>query len=136
MVTKTPSERAEAQQWATKVQSLEVENERLTTENWQLKGALGYEVPGHIPCGDFKCGLCEARVIELLKLRTKVETLKAALMELRGVATHNEILHPPAIVEFINRIVGDRDAVDSSGCIQTYKEGLNPPPPTPVVSDR
>jgi len=36
------------------------ENERLTLENWQLKGALGYAVPGHIPEGDFKCGLCDA----------------------------------------------------------------------------
>jgi hypothetical protein len=34
--------------------------ERLTRENWQLKGALGYPVPGDIPGGDFKCGLCEA----------------------------------------------------------------------------
>lgn len=33
----------------------------LKIENWQLKGALGYEVPGQIPCGDFKCGLCEAK---------------------------------------------------------------------------
>jgi hypothetical protein len=39
------------------------EIERLTLENWQLKGALGYPVPGHIPCGDFKCGLCEARAL-------------------------------------------------------------------------
>jgi hypothetical protein len=37
------------------------EIERLTLENWQLKGALGYEVPGDIPEGDFKCGLCDAR---------------------------------------------------------------------------
>lgn len=37
------------------------EIERLRIENWQLKGALGYPVPGNIPTGDFKCGLCEAR---------------------------------------------------------------------------
>ena len=37
------------------------EIERLTIENWQLKGALGYAVPGDIPQGDFKCGLCDAR---------------------------------------------------------------------------
>lgn len=37
------------------------EIKRLTLENWQLKGALGYEVPGDIPEGDFKCGLCDAR---------------------------------------------------------------------------
>ena len=37
------------------------EIERLTIENWQLKGALGYEVPGDIPEGPFKCGICDAR---------------------------------------------------------------------------
>lgn len=36
------------------------EIERLTLENWQLKGALGYPVPGNIPQGPFKCGLCDA----------------------------------------------------------------------------
>lgn len=40
------------------------EIERLTLENWQLKGALGYPVPGDIPQGPFKCGLCEARAKE------------------------------------------------------------------------
>ena len=44
------------------------EIERLKIENWQLKGALGYEVPGNIPCGDFKCGLCEARAAEIERL--------------------------------------------------------------------
>jgi len=38
------------------------EVERLTVENWQLKGALGYPVPGDIPEGPFKCGLCDARL--------------------------------------------------------------------------
>src|SRR5262245_9883437 len=37
------------------------EIERLTIENWQLRGALGYPVPGDIPVGNFKCGLCDAR---------------------------------------------------------------------------
>ena len=40
------------------------EIERLRTENWQLKGALGYPVPADIPPGKFKCGLCEARHME------------------------------------------------------------------------
>ncbi len=40
----------------------EAEINRLTIENWQLKGALGYPVPGHIPeSTEFKCGLCDAR---------------------------------------------------------------------------
>ncbi len=45
------------------------EIERLMIENWQLKGALGYEVPGDIPCGEFKCGLCEAKHNELIQVR-------------------------------------------------------------------
>jgi uncharacterized small protein (DUF1192 family) len=43
---------------------LRAEIERLTLENWQLKGALGYPVPGNIPEGPFKCGLCEARALQ------------------------------------------------------------------------
>lgn len=49
---------------------LRAEVERLALENWQLRGALGYPVPGDIPQGDFKCGLCEARA----KLDENVET--------------------------------------------------------------
>ena len=44
-----------------RVALLRIENERLLLENWQLKGALGYPVPGDIPNGQFKCGMCEAR---------------------------------------------------------------------------
>lgn len=39
--------------------------ERLETENWQLKGALGYSVPSHIMPGPFKCGMCEARTLTI-----------------------------------------------------------------------
>jgi len=45
----------------TKVELLRLEIERLLLENWQLKGALGYPVPGAIPEGEFKCGMCDAR---------------------------------------------------------------------------
>jgi hypothetical protein len=45
----------------TKVELLRLEVERLLLENWQLKGALGYPVPGDIPQGNFQCGLCNAR---------------------------------------------------------------------------
>ena len=44
-----------------RISLLQLEIERLLLENWQLKGALGYEVPGDIPQGSFKCGLCDAR---------------------------------------------------------------------------
>ena len=43
---------------------LRAEVERLLIENWQLKGALGYEVPGDIPEGSFRCGSCEARAVK------------------------------------------------------------------------
>lgn len=43
--------------------ALEAEVARLRIENWQLRGALGYPVPGDVPEGPFKCGLCEARQI-------------------------------------------------------------------------
>lgn len=46
--------------WAMCIEAAD-EIERLTLENWQLKGALGYPVPGDIPEGSFKCGLCDAR---------------------------------------------------------------------------
>ena len=43
---------------------LQKENEELRVELWQAKGALGYPVPGHIPCSTtLKCGMCEARAI-------------------------------------------------------------------------
>jgi hypothetical protein len=51
----------------------QAEIERLTIELWQAKGALGYSVPGNIPCGNFVCGLCEAKAIENQKLRLALE---------------------------------------------------------------
>ena len=51
------------------IKELMAENARLTLENWQLKGALGYPVPGDIPQGDFKCGMCEASDIAEKALR-------------------------------------------------------------------
>lgn len=49
----------------------------LVIENWQLKGALGYMVPGHIPDnGKFKCGLCEAKTMELLELQAEIKRLR------------------------------------------------------------
>jgi hypothetical protein len=60
----------------TEYDKLRAEIGRLTLENWQLKGALGYEVPGNIPCGYFKCGLCEAKTIEVIATRAEIERLK------------------------------------------------------------
>jgi hypothetical protein len=48
---------------------LNEELERLRIENWQLKGALGFPMPGNIPEGSFKCGMCDAKNMEMLELR-------------------------------------------------------------------
>jgi hypothetical protein len=41
--------------------ALILEIKRLEIENWQLRGALGYPVPGHItPNNKFRCGVCDA----------------------------------------------------------------------------
>ena len=70
---------------------LRAEIERLTgrladlkIENWQLKGALGYEVPGQIPCGDFKCGLCEAKHNEIERLQRADERWREDYREARA----------------------------------------------------
>lgn len=63
--------------WEAWLTEAAAENERLTVENWQLKGALGYEVPGDIPCGDFKCGLCDAKTIEVNETRAENKRLRA-----------------------------------------------------------
>ena len=56
---------------------LRAEVERLRVENWQLKGALGYPVPGHImDNSDFKCGLCEAKTISLIEAEAEIERLR------------------------------------------------------------
>lgn len=41
----------------------------------QARGALGYPVPGDIPEGDFKCGLCEAKAKRILEAEAKIHTL-------------------------------------------------------------
>jgi hypothetical protein len=57
------------------------EIERLRVENWQLKGALGYSVPGHImDNSDFKCGLCEAKTISLIEAEAEIERLRGLLL--------------------------------------------------------
>lgn len=56
-----PSAEQELEHLDGQIQALLRENEQLTLENWQLKGALGYPVPGDIPEGTFKCGFCETR---------------------------------------------------------------------------
>jgi hypothetical protein len=51
----------QARVWADAADRLRRENWRLQVENWQLRGALGYEVPSDVPEGNFKCGFCDAR---------------------------------------------------------------------------
>lgn len=56
---------------------------KLQVENWQLRGALGQPVPGEIPEGNFRCGLCEAKTQELLELRAKLEFAEGILLGMR-----------------------------------------------------
>lgn len=74
----------------TEVHKLRADNERLTRENWQLKGALGYEVPGNIPPGPFICGLCDAKTIEVNETRAEIEQLREHVEALQLVATSHE----------------------------------------------
>lgn len=59
---------------------LQARIEQLTLENWQLRGALGYPVPGHIPQGPFSCGLCAAKV-------TDISQALVALLNVRKLIT-------------------------------------------------
>lgn len=76
----------ELPKWArVELDSLHREIERLRTENWQLRGALGYAVPASILPGDFQCGLCGpkarriAELTEAVRLSLEnVRTLRAA----------------------------------------------------------
>jgi hypothetical protein len=68
-VTEQPKLLARAADLATAT----AEVERLRLENWQLKGALGYPVPGDIPQGNFKCGMCEPRAKDNARLRKDQE---------------------------------------------------------------
>jgi len=74
-------ENAAMQDWTTA--ALERKVERLTLENWQLKGALGYAVPGDVPDnGPFKCGLCDAKTRGIIEAEDEIERLRAALQRL------------------------------------------------------
>jgi hypothetical protein len=65
------------------------EIERLRIENWQLKGALGYPVPGDVPEGNFKCGLCEAKTIGIIKAEAEIERLRRVLQEIADMRYDN-----------------------------------------------
>lgn len=61
------------------IEKLLAQIKELEVENHQLKGALGYPVPGDIPEGPFKCGLCTAKEMENLRLRGRIEGLERAI---------------------------------------------------------
>lgn len=42
---------------------------------YQAMGALGYPVPSEIPEGNMRCGLCEAKVMEIVRLKEESKTL-------------------------------------------------------------
>lgn len=72
-----------------KLAARDVEINRLKVENWQLKGELGYPVPGHIPPGPFKCGLCEARATEVERLRAALKPF--AMQDIDGMISFDEL---------------------------------------------
>jgi hypothetical protein len=41
----------------------------------QAMGALGYPVPGHIPEGNLKCGLCTSKEKSIIKLEAQKDEL-------------------------------------------------------------
>lgn len=42
---------------------------------WQAIVARGYPIPGYIPEGDYKCGLCESRAKEIYRKDAQYEAL-------------------------------------------------------------
>lgn len=79
--------------------------QKLELENWQLKGALGYPVPGHIPEGPFKCGLCGARDNEIKQLRTTLRNVRGYIKDCD---------HEPAVDE-ITAALDDYEPPDPPG---------------------
>jgi len=67
------------------------EIEELKKENWQLKGALGYEVPGDVPCGDFHCGMCRAKEEELEETEQNYQQALVVIAEFREEVKRLEI---------------------------------------------
>lgn len=54
----------------------------LKTKLHQAEGALGYPVPGDIPEGTYKCGLCDAKNREIMRYKVEIGTLKYAFENL------------------------------------------------------
>jgi hypothetical protein len=99
------------------------EIERLTTENWQLKGALGYRVPGHIMEGDFKCGLCAARTNDVVEATAEIGRLRTALRRIVSPAevrannrTGNAGREGYAMTDIIERLRGVRGGWTDISC--------------------
>jgi hypothetical protein len=53
--------------------------EQLEIQLHQARGALGYPVPGHIPEGDMKCGLCEDKRRRIIEADAQVSALCEAI---------------------------------------------------------
>jgi hypothetical protein len=89
----------------------------LEIENWQLKGALGYPVPGDIPQGDFECGLCAARekmeVLEV-KLDDRIMELEKESRELRMLLWAHHCNHYPYLY-------GDDGELHCAKCMVDFK---------------
>ena len=79
-----------AQMLMQQIEGLENQLNGVRTENWQLKGALGYKVPGHIREGDFKCGLCDAKTNAVLEMERRWEEIDARMKLIAFVVNHGE----------------------------------------------
>lgn len=75
------------------------EIKRLEEEVWQLKGTLGYSVPGHISEGDYQCGICLARYHEE---NSKLAKIKPLLQRIGKLGSQGESTEEKALVKEVN----------------------------------
>lgn len=54
-------------------------------------------------------GCCELAMKHRDEAEAKIKRLEAALKELRGVALHNDVLHPPSVVKFIDAALAGKE---------------------------
>lgn len=57
------------------IEKLQAENEEIKIQLWQALGAMGYPTPGHIPEGEYKCGLCESKALQIIRKDAHQEAL-------------------------------------------------------------
>lgn len=63
------------QEAANRIKELKEEVNMWRTKYHQAMGALGYPVPGDIPAGEMKCGLCESKQRRISEADARINTL-------------------------------------------------------------